>query len=528
MYSASLFDQAFDALGPAGLTETLRSIRLADHMAEPPEGYEDLTAYEALPYLWDTLLARPEQKQPAGEWSVWNYIAGRGTGKTRCGAETTIEVAQAAVRMVRAGTLPREEAKLHLVGATAADVRDVMIRGPAGILRCSPPWFPARYEPSNRRIVWPYGVEALLFAATEPDRLRGPQGIFAWADEFAAWQYPEETWDNLQFGLRLGPNPRTLITTTPRPIKILKDILKDHGSVKSAGHTKDNVRNLSPKAVARLYAKYGGTRIGRQELGGEILDDNPNALWKQGEIDQHRLRLPQSLIISGWSKHADEGWANDGADPEGKPNFDRLLRALESRMKRARAVLEAHHITLQRIVIGVDPAVSNNPNSDEIGIIVSGCGRCSCRGAEEVHGFTLDDLSGVYSPGQWGKLLVLLYNVWRANKIVAEINQGGNLVEANLRATEGGGGLPYDGVHAKQGKLIRAEPVSTLHEQGKMHHVSAHPKLETELTTWDPQDASAKSPNRLDAKVYAETELMIGPVRTVFRGNPVQGAGRRI
>jgi len=507
----SLYERALATIGPVALKAHLQSVSVDEYMDDPPEGADGLTAYEALDFLWE-LMARPEQLMPEGDhWDTALFRAGRGWGKTRVGSQATIEVAEEAARLVEAGKLAPEEAKIHLVGATAADVRDVMIRGPAGILRCSPPWFPARYEPSNRRIVWPGGVEAILFSAEEPDRLRGPQCIFAWADELAAWKYVDEAWDMLQLGLRLGPNPRGLVTTTPRPIKIIKDLMADPRTIVRKGETKDNAKNLSPKAVAKLYAKYGGTRIGRQELSGEVLDDNPNALWKQSEIDAHRLRPP-----AGWRSPDDSGWSEDD-----KPDFAKLLRVLALRAKATLSILEAHRIELERIMIGGDPAVSNNPNSDEFGMVCFGIGMCRCKGGNpERHGFVLEDVSGVYSPAEWGKLLVRLYAVWKANKIIAEINQGGALVESNLRATEGGQNLPYKGINVKKGKLIRAEPVATLSEQGMIHFVGSFPKLETELTTWDPQDQSAKSPNRLDAMVFPATELMIEGGVASFAGIP--------
>lgn len=509
--SESLFDRSLRHLGPARLKEYLQGIALADYMDEPPAGFEELTALDALDYLWEELLARPEQRMPEGDWDVALFRCGRGWGKTRVGAQSTIAVAEDAARLVESGKLAAEEAKIHLIGATAADVRDVMIRGPAGILRCSPPWFPARYEPSNRRIVWPGGVEAILFSAEEPDRLRGPQCIFAWMDELAAWKYVEDAYDQAQLGLRLGPNPRALITTTPRPIKIIKDLAKSPRTVVRKGQTKDNSKNLSPKAVAKLYAKYGGTRLGRQELEGEVLDDNPNALWRQSDIDALRLRPPE-----GWVSPDDSGWSEDE-----KPDFGRLLRALPARAKATLSILEAHGITLERIMVGADPAVSNNPNSDEFGMVCFGIGMCRCKGGvPERHGFVLEDASGVYSPSEWGKLLVRLYGVWKANKVIAEINQGGALVEANLRGTEGGQHIPYKGINVKKGKLIRAEPVAGLSEQGKIHFVGSFPRLEAELTTWDPQDQSAKSPNRLDALVFPATEMMIEGGTASFAGVP--------
>ncbi len=516
--SASLLERSIETFGAAATAKRLHEVGLVDYMENVPDGFEHLTAFEAIDFLWE-LLARPEQLLPEGDWDTFLIRAGRGWGKTRCGAEGTIQIAEEAARLVEAGTLAVEEAKIHLVGATAADVRDVMVRGPAGILRCSPPWFPARYEPSLRRIVWPGGIEALLFSGEEPDRLRGPQCIAAWCDELAAWKYPDDAWDNLQFGLRLGPNPRAIVTSTPRPISIIKEMIRNPRTIVRGGETRDNARNLSAKAIAKLYAKYGGTRLGRQELKGEVLDDNPNALWRQADIDTKRLQLP-----SGWKSQEDSGWTEDD-----KPDFDRLMRSLLARSRATLSILNHLGIQLQRVMIGCDPNVSNNADSDEFGMVVCGIGTCRCKGEPELHGFVLEDTSGLYTPGQWGALLVRLYNVWEANMVIAEINNGGVLVEQNLRGTDGGAAIPYLGVHAKKGKLVRAEPVSGLAEQGKIHHVGCFGKLESELTTWDPQDPTAKSPNRLDAMVYAITHLMLGTKRTDFRGTGgVAMPGRRM
>lgn len=491
---------------------------LSDFQDEVPKGFEEATLLDIVDFLWEEILARPEQRMPPGDWDTWFLRAGRGFGKTRVGAQATVGTAEWAKGLIDEGKLGREEAMIYIVGATAADVRDVMVRGPAGIIRCSPPWFPATYEPSHRRISWPGGVHAMLFSAEEPDRLRGPQGIFAWCDELPAWKYPEEAWDNIQFGLRLGPNPRTVVTATPRPTQIVKDILKALGTVQTKGQTKDNAKNLSAKAIKKLYARYGGTRIGRQELGGEVLDDNPNALWRLADIDRLRLRP-----VPGQHLPADPGWSESDL-----PDFKKLLLALPGRVKVQQALLHAHGIVLQRIMIGVDPAVSNNPNSDETGIVVFGIGMCRCRGEAQLHGFVLEDVSGGYSPAEWGTLLVRLYNLWQANKIVAEINNGGALVEANLRATDGGASLPYVGVHAKKGKLVRAEPIANLTEQSKSHHVGSFPKLEDELTGWDPMDQSAKSPNRLDAMVYAASELMLEPGTVTYTKPRNPGPPRRM
>lgn len=479
-----------DSLGPDGPREILKALQT---------------------WGW---VARPEQLIPPGDWDTWFIQAGRFWGKTRTGAQATDQIARQAAQWVRDGVIRPEEAEIHLVGPTAADVRDVMVCGPAGILRCSTPDFMPVYKPASRRIEWPGGVFALLFSGQEPERLRGPQGIFAWADELPAWQYPEDCWDNLQFGLRLGPNPRTIVTTTPRPIKLIKELLKERGTIITRGVSRDNARNVSPKALRRLYEKYGGTRLGRQELGGEMLDDNPNALWKLSDIEALRLRMPSTVVVAENLREA--AWQDPGSDI---PPAAALIRDLPRRAAWARSVLEAHGVHLDRVVVAVDPSGSDNKKSDECGIVVCGAGEHGCRGKPERHGFTLDDLSGTYSPAEWGAIVVAAYHAFRANRIVAEVNYGGQLVESNIRAADGGKNLPYIGVHAKKGKALRAEPVSALAEQGKEHHVGAHAKLEDELTSWDPQDATAKSPNRLDAKVYGLTELMLkqaGSGRTMY------------
>ena len=447
-------------------------------------------------------VGRPEQLAPDGDWSVWFIQAGRFWGKTRTGAEWTIDLAKRAARWIQEGRLRPEEAEIHIVGATAADVRDVMVRGPAGIMRCSQADFPANYQPSSRRIDWPGGAFALLFSGQEPERLRGPQGIGAWVDELPAWQYPEETWDNLQFGLRLGPNPQTVVTTTPRPIKLIKELLKEPGTIITRGKSTDNAKNVSAKAIARLYDKYGGTRLGRQELDGELLDDNPHALWKLRDIDALRFSLPSSIDGAGDLK-TEEHWDADASQ------FSEMLRAIPRQFARVKAILGANGVQLDRIVIGVDPSGSNDPKSDECGIVVAGAGICRHRGHEERHGFTLGDFSGRWLPSEWGRIVVASYVEFGADRVVAETNYGGQLVESNLRATDGGSYLPYTGVHVRKGKALRAEPISALTEQGKEHHVGSFPKMEDELTQWDPQDTTAKSPNRLDAKVYGLSALML-------------------
>jgi len=468
-------------------------------------------------------IARPEQLEPAGEWDTWFIKAGRFWGKTKTGAEWTHELAKKAARWIKEGRLRPEQAEIHIAGPTAADVRDVMIRGPAGILACSDPSFPATYTPGARRVDWPGGVFALLFSGEAPDRLRGPQGIGAWVDELPAWQYPEECWDNLQFGLRLGPDPRTCCTTTPRATAFVKELLKAPGTHVTHGRSKDNAANVSAKALKRLYDKYGGTRLGRQELDGDVLDDNPNALWKLVDIDRLRLRMPSTYPVP-LNLHT-APWQDQGADIQ---TASALLRDLPRRAEWARMVLHALGVEVERVVVACDPSGSERVTSDEVGIVVVACGMCSCKGVPERHSFTIDDLTGSYTPAEWGALLVGAYAAFRADRIVAETNYGGALVESNLRAAEGGGNLPFTGVHARQGKALRAEPVSALTEQGKDHHVGTFAKLEDELTQWDPRDLTAKSPNRLDAKVYGTSELMVDGGVASFAGlGPTPSMRRR-
>jgi phage terminase large subunit-like protein len=274
------------------------------------------------------------------------------------------------------------------------------------------------------------------------------------------WQKEQSAWDELLFGLRLGARPQACITTTPRPIKILRDLLRDTQAVVTRGNTYANRENLAPGFLSKIVGKYEGTRLGRQELYAEILDDVPGALWQLSRIEELRVRVA----------------------PE-----------------------------LRRIVVAIDPAVSSSETSDETGIVVAGVGPCSCRGAEELHGFVLEDRSGKYTPYGWAQQAVDAYRAHHADRIVAEKNQGGQLVEVNMRTVDQR--VPLTLVHATQGKRTRAEPVAALYEQGRVHHVGAHARLEDQLCTWDPA-TSTKSPDRLDALVWALTELMLQPRRS--------------
>lgn len=394
--------------------------------------------------------ARPEQLPPKGDWSGWLFLAGRGAGKTRAGSEWISE-------LVETGAAKR----IALVSPTAHDGRHVMVEGESGILAVSPSWCRPDYEPSRRRLTWRNGAEAYTFSSEEADRLRGPQFDAAWCDEIAAWNEPQATWDQLQFGLRLGSHPRWLATTTPRPIPLLKSLLSRSDVRVSRATTFDNAANLAPSFLAGIKIRYGGTRLGRQELEGELLSDTPGALWQREQIDKCRI-----------------------------------------------ALADLPH--LKRIVVAIDPAVSTNEGSDETGICVAGI-------ADTGRVYVLEDLGGKYGPDEWARKAVAAYHRWSADRIIAEKNNGGDLVENVIRSVESN--IPYKAVHASRGKAVRAEPVSALYEQHKVHHVgTGMSELEDQLCAFTSdfdRGRAGYSPDRLDALVWAITELAVTPVRTV-------------
>ena len=412
-------------------------MRITDFAALPPEkralAIHTLTQAElaVLRYSWP-FWARADQLAPQGSWRTWLVKAGRGWGKTRVGAEWVRQQAQAVGRIA-------------LVGPTAADVRDVMVEGDSGIMSiCSPDDRP-EYQPSRRRLVFPSGALAYCYSADEPERLRGPQHHAAWCDEVGAWRYPE-AWDQLRMGLRLGADPRAVVTTTPRPTDLMRRIAADPGTVVTRGTTFDNRANLAREFVDAIVARYEGTRLGRQELLGEDLDDNPTALWRRDEIDRHRRHVLPELV---------------------------------------------------RLVVAVDPAVTASDEADETGIIVVGLGA-------DGHGYVLEDRSLRATPDAWGREVVAAFNRHRANAIVVEVNQGGDLVRHLLGTLQGR--LPIREVRASRAKVARAEPVAALYEQGKVHHVGSLPGLEDQLCGWTPGN---ESPDRLDALVWGITELML-------------------
>jgi phage terminase large subunit-like protein len=404
-----------------------------------------------LKYEWRAW-ARDSQLAPEGDWFTWVILSGRGWGKTRTGAEWVIDKA-------------RQYPGCHiaLVGRTVADVRDVMVKGRSGILAVSPPWFKPEYKPSLRLIVWPNGSYATTYSADEPDQLRGPAHSFAWRDEEASWQYVMETRDNLVFGLRTEPapgvTPQSVSTTTPRNTKEIKALVSDPSTYVTRRNTYENRENLSPRFIREIEQRYGGTRLGDQEIEGKIIDDIDGALWKRS-------------------------WIEDG----------RVVK----------------HPELKRIVVAVDPPASSLATSDdpaEAGIIVAGLG-------VDDYGYQLADYSLTGTPDEWASAAITAYSVFKADCIVGEVNNGGEMVEAiirNIARQKNMGRIPFKAVHATRGKQLRAEPISQLYQKGIIHHVGVFPETEDQQCNWVPGE---KSPDRLDANVWAFTELMVKHLST--------------
>jgi phage terminase large subunit-like protein len=395
-------------------------------------------------YDW-SFWARPSQRMPdpltmpgVQPWAYWLIMAGRGFGKTRIGAEACRQWAQ-------------EYRYVNIIGATADDARDIMIEGESGILSICPIAERPIYQPSKRRLVWPTGAISLIFTADEPERLRGKQHMKVWMDEIASWRYAE-AFDQTMFGLRLGDNPQAVITTTPKPVAIVRELLDDENCIVTRGTTYENKVNLARTFFTKIVTKYEGTRLGRQELNAELLEDNPGALWSRSLIERSRVKaLPPAII---------------------------------------------------RVVTGVDPAVSKSETSDETGIITA-----CMDGQSPPHFYIMRDDSLVESPDAWCAKVCEVYHAESGDRVVAEVNNGGELVEALLRTKDRN--VSYSAVHASRGKVIRAEPVAALYEQGRVHHVGSFGTLEDQLCDWNPK-TDAESPDRLDALVWAVTELASG------------------
>ena len=407
-------------------------------------------------YDWQ-FWARPNQLPPPGDWFVWLVLAGRGWGKTRAGAEFCIAEAQ---------QMPGSRGAI--VAETPAQARDVMVElGESSILACSPPWFRPEYEPSKRRLTWPNGTTASIYSAFEYEELRGPQHHWAWVDELAKFTHAQEAWDNLVLGLRLPPRARCCVTTTPRPIGIIKKLLKDSTTVVSRGSTYENLQNLSGAFRKTVLERYEGTRLGRQELNAEVLEDLEGALWSHDRFDRLRISAPKS----------DE---------------------------------------LGRIIVAVDPSGGAEEGTDEQGITVQAL-------MKDGRGVLLADRSCHLSPDGWGRQAVKAVLDHQADCIVAERNFGGEMVEHVIRTAAQAMGVivRVNLVQASRGKMQRAEPVSALYEQGRVVHAGAFPQLEDQLCCFTPQGYVGEgSPDRADALIWGMTELMVGPPAPSYEGIP--------
>lgn len=405
--------------------------------------------------------ARPNQLPPADPWTIWLVLAGRGWGKTATGAHWVVD-------RVTTGRAQR----VALVAPTAADARDIMVEGLSGVLASSPSWCRPEYEPSKRRLTWPNGATATTFSADEPERLRGPQFAAAWCGELAVFRRPQ-AWDMLMFGLRLGNNPQCVVTTTPRATKLIRELLGREDCVVTRGSSYENRANLAPEFFVQIVRKYEGTRLGRQELFAELLDDVPGALWTRDRLEELRREIA--------------------------PPF-------------------------RRIVVAIDP--SGTEEGDESGIVAVGQ-------AEDDRAYVLADASGQLAPPDWARRAIGLYRDLRADRVVAEVNYGGQMVESVLRMVDPG--VAFTSVTASRGKVARAEPVAALYEQGRVHHLGCFPELEDQMcsfTTAFDRKTAGFSPGRVDALVWAITDLMVAPMKganifEVYRQMAAEHAGQR-
>jgi len=428
-------------------------------MIKPPQEYEKVetlsktfndiesVAFHSRLKWLDT--ARPTQIEPDGIWSTWLILAGRGWGKTRTGAETLVSYALKTPNVI-----------CGVIAPTSGDLRRVCFEGPSGILKMIPRECLLdtgnAYNKSAMEIKLWNGSIIQGYAAIEPDRLRGPQFHRIWADEMAAWRYPD-AYDQMMFGLRLGQNPKLIVTTTPRPVKMVTDLLKrrDKDVYVTTGTTFDNKKHLAESALQQLKDKYEGTTLGRQELYAEVLDEIEGALWKPSMIDNTRVKeMPE----------------------------------------------------MQRVIVSIDPAVTNNEGSDETGILVVGKGF-------DKRFYVLDDLSDRMSADTWANVAINAFYKYNCDRIIAEVNNGGDLVERLIRTIDRN--VPYKKVHASRGKLVRAEPISALYEQERVSHVGTFSKLEDQMCSFTLDSRS--SPDRLDALVWGLTELSKSSGQAIWR-----------
>lgn len=419
---------------------------------EIPELFASFSAreLEAILSFFDTRArktqAPPDAAQSGAPWRAWLFVGGRGAGKTRAGAEW--------VRGVAGGFLDfadKPASRIALIGETWADARDVMVEGVSGVLAAHGKWDRPQWEASRRRLTWRNGAIAQVFSAEDPESLRGPQFDAAWCDEIAKWRHAQEVWDMLQFGLRLGQWPRAMVTTTPRPLALLKKLMADPANAVTRASTRANAANLAPGFLRAIEERYGGTRLGRQEIDGAIVEERADALWSRDMLERARVDAAPSLAT---------------------------------------------------IVVAVDPPAASHKRADKCGIVAAG----------------VDADGGVYvlrdatlaaaRPAEWAARAVALYHELQADALVAEVNQGGDMVAAVIAQADGA--VPVVKVRASRGKYLRASPVALLYEQNRVRHVGAFPDLEDEMCSFGPDGLSGgASPDRLDALVWAIAHLAL-------------------
>lgn len=436
-------------------------------------------AFHELAYRWD-VWARDAQLPPEGDWDVWLNMSGRGTGKTRSGAELVRTWRESGVTII------------GLVGQTVSDARKVMVEGVSGILKCSPPWDVPDYLPSARTVTWsateryPWETVATTYSGDKLEQLRGPQWEKVWIDELAKFKKAEEILEVLDFAVRLGESPQLYVSTTPVPSKAMRALVKDPGTVVTNESTLANARNLPKKYLKRLLRKYDGTRVGRQELEGILLEDVEGALWTHALIEKHRGRLV----------------ASPGAKATTIAPAGFVWMIYDFKTSLFRPVPD-----FVRVAVAVDPAVSHGPDSADTGIVVAAYGT-------DGHVYILDDKTCHLSPTGWAEVVVDAYRQYQADVLYGEVNNGGELVESNVLVYAAQLTGPnkifvnFEQVRASHGKQTRAEPVSTLYEAGLAHHLGDFPELEDQQCTWVP---GQKSPDRLDADVWAVSPLAVEP-----------------
>jgi phage terminase large subunit-like protein len=430
-------------------------------------------ALASFPWLFQFWGRVNDQLEPSGDWTTWIILGGRGSGKTRAGGEWIRSQVEGATPLS-----PGRMKRIALIGETTDQAREIMVLGESGILPSTPADRRPSFCTSRKKLIWPNGAEAQLFSARDPESLRGPQFDCAWLDELGKWKKAGQAWDMLQFSLRLGNKPRQIITTTPRANPTLLQIIQAKSTIMTSAPTWENRENLAKDFLEKITKRYEGTTLGRQELGGELLLELPGALWSREIIERCR--------ISGSSV------------PE-----------------------------LQRIVIAVDPPITSHSDSDECGIIVAGI---DASGAPfEWVAYVLADLSvRGRSPSVWAERVVSAFHQYKADRVVAEINQGGDMVEEIIRQNDPN--IPFKGVIAKRGKVLRAEPVSALYEQNRVRHTLPFKELEDQMCTFSAHGihrgiGSSRSPDRADALVWAITDLLISGGRHIPKIRRLQFGG---